>query len=312
MSEHEFSSKTIGLFKWNYIDGKLKDISSAPQKFKSSNLVFSPNGKYCVAYTNLDIDGRKNDVLFFSDKQHIATISVKDTLSAKVKDDGYFSLEYFGDGETKKRTSVYNPKGEKIVTLEDWFQKFEVSRGGEILATYPEESDDGFKPSITFFNIATRRKISFFCTIPGSISFDFSNNVTTVKNNEIWVKYSLKGDVIESSIDMEVMDLILPSAVYWGDQIENVRKYIKKENIILETVATMLDKHLDTFTDKSVSSLAYRAKGELAEKSGNIVAAIAFYEKALAIDPKIGVKQHLKKLQIEAMKWMKAKYKEAK
>lgn len=295
-TSHEFSSESIGLFEWDYIDGKLDRISSESQKFESSDLAFSPNGKYCLAYGNLNFDGKKNDVLFFSDKQHVATISAKDTLSAKVKDNGYFSLDYFGSGEIKKRTSVYDPKGVKIATLEDWFQEFDVSPNGETLAMCSEDSDSGFKPSVTFFNAKAHRKISSFRTMPGRISFDFSNNVTTVQRDGLWAKYSLDGTTLESSADMDAINLTLSSGLYWGDQIEEIRKYIKKEIVISETKAAVLARHLDTFTDKSVSALAYRAKGELAEKTGNVAAAIAHFEKAVNINPKIGVKQHLEKL----------------
>jgi hypothetical protein len=293
-ASHEFFSEKIGLFKWDYVDGKLEKISSEYEKFESSDFSFSPNGKYCVACGNMDFDGRRNDVLFFSDRLHVATVSVKDALSAKVKDSGYFSLEYFGSGEIKKRTSVYNPKGVKIATLKDWWLFFDVSENGETLVMYPDGSDKIFESSITIFNTRTHRQISSFDTIPGKVSFDFSSNETTVQKNGLCARYSVNGDVTASSGNMEAMKLVL-----CGGQVETVMGYVKKERAISEAVAAMLDKHLDTFTDKSVSALAYRAKGELAEKTGNIIAAIAFYEKAVEINPKIGIKQHLTKLQQE-------------
>jgi tetratricopeptide (TPR) repeat protein len=66
---------------------------------------------------------------------------------------------------------------------------------------------------------------------------------------------------------------------------------------LLSMISKAFEGNLNDYHD--YHALAYRLKGEIQESMGNVEQAISAYQKALNIDPKVGVKQRLKKLEKE-------------
>lgn len=70
----------------------------------------------------------------------------------------------------------------------------------------------------------------------------------------------------------------------------------------LPGLLSMIDKAFEgnLFDNHDYRALAYRLKGEIQESLGDVERAILSYQEALNIDPKIGIKQRLKKLEKQA------------
>uniref|UniRef100_UPI002B05E7B6 tetratricopeptide repeat protein n=1 Tax=Providencia alcalifaciens TaxID=126385 RepID=UPI002B05E7B6 len=109
-------------------------------------------------------------------------------------------------------------------------------------------------------------------------------------------KYSLNGEFI----DNEQYDNALLESGDYSTKIMAARDLIKTASSQEETKKALkaIESAIDdgALNDKNWLAIAYRVQGEAHELLGDVHAALDSFDKALALDPKIGIKKKADKL----------------
>lgn len=163
-------------------------------------------------------------------------------------------------------------------------------------------SDTEDSSKLYLFDISQSKVISAFVPETGwADKYEFSVPEKIVylcyKNNRRY-GYSFDGTFFDSHrYDRERVEDASPTEL-----VVIVREKLSgATNEQLPTLLSMINKAFEgNLSDyRDYRALAYRLKGEIQESLGNVEQAMSAYQEALNIDPKVGVKQKLKKLEKE-------------
>jgi hypothetical protein len=273
----------------------------------------SPNGQYLLVLQDSD---RKSGVggyrhsgngkfALVNDDKVLFQGECERPTEGEVANNGIFIIcdTLFGD-QLASKLYVYAPNGEKrfSYSFSANTNSIGISDNGQLVAVQlcNSKSDDSSK--LFIFDIDRAQKICSFIPQTGwanSYKFIEPDGVVYLcyQNNRRY-RYSIDGNFLDS--DRYEKERVEDASS--TDLVFIVKKKIKETSQeSLPSLLALLDLafkgNLSEYPD--YSALAYRLKGEIHDALNNYSEAIAAYRQAIEIDPKIGVKSRLKKLEKE-------------
>lgn len=220
-----------------------------------------------------------------------------------VANDGTFAIidTFFGD---KLGSKLYVHSADGTILYAHVFSANTLNIGISAEGTYvvAQLAYSSTEDSGKFYLFDTRKSkvISVFVPLTGwadKYEFSLPNKIVYLcyKNNRRY-GYSFDGTFLDSQLyDHEQVEDASPT-----DLVLIVREKLNNAtNDQLPALLALINRALDGDLSKydDYRALGFRLKGEILEPSGDLEGAISAYKEALNIDPKIGVKQRLKKLE---------------
>lgn len=271
----------------------------------------SPNGQYLLVLQDSDrergVGGYRhsgNGKFALINNNHVLFNSeCERPTEGVVANNGIFAIcdTHFGD-KLASKLYVYRPEGESCFTYSFFASALNIgiSENGKLIAVQLCNSKNDDSGKLYVFDVNKGQKISSFTPQSGwAQNYKFSEAEGIIylcyKNNRQF-RYSINGDFLDSeSYEKEKVEDASPT-----DLIIIVKEKIKntpKES--LSSLLLLLDKaskgNLSEFND--YRALAFRLRGEIHDVLGNYEEAIAAYRQAIEINPKIGIKRRLQKLE---------------
>lgn len=267
----------------------------------------SPGGRFHLLWLDRDPNGSIGGHRYeghgvwtlIDGTQVIATGRLERPQDGHVGDNGNFVLAdwMFGDG-LNGRLAAFDATGAPLI--ERMFSANIVNTGlsaDGTVAICLTANAPGSQDSCRYFlfDLADGREFASWEPETGwadSYEFDTRNRTVFLQRNDgERVGYSFEGEMLDRKVwqDRRILagDLDVIRAVFGAGDLEPV---------ILETLFRGLDVAVSNGEDWS-QARALRLCGEIHEQAGDIAAAIAAYDKALTIDPQVGVARRLAHLQ---------------
>lgn len=269
----------------------------------------SPNGAYVLAWSDSDPSQRVTGArtcglgryLLVRGNEVLADGRLERPNDGKVADNGIFILnDWLFTGELSGVFYAFRPNGHAIIQhrFEANLDKNGLSDNGEfaVCETCSSPSQDGNK--LFFFDLQTGTLVWGIRPQTGWASyfrFDVEQQLLGLGYRELGIfNYSFKGEFLDAA-QWEEAQIVRGSGVA---VLEIARRRLEQhQGTFTEGTASELFGLLDVasgrLTDTQFLALVLRSRGEIYEQLSDRQSAIDHYEKALALDPKVGVKRRL-------------------
>ncbi len=271
----------------------------------------SPNGQYLLVLQDSD---RENGIggcrhsgngkfALVNEGQVLFQGECERPTEGSVADNGIFIVcdTLFGD-KLASKLYVYRPNGEKCFSYSFSANTLNtgISDNGQLVAVQLCNSKSDESSKLFLFDINKARKICCFIPHTGwANKYKFLESEGIIHlcyKNDRRYRYSINGEFLDS--DKYEKERIEDASS--TDLVMIVKEKIKiTSHEFLPSLLLLLDKalkgNLSEYHD--YRALAYRLRGEIHDALNNYNEAITAYRKAIEIDPKIGVKRRLQKLE---------------
>lgn len=277
----------------------------------------SPNQQYTL-YWEEGKETASNKIVtncfLFKQDKYISKRKVNFTINnCSVSNIGNFAIDCYIPGSNDLKHTLYAFSETKKL-LEKKFNasiySVSISENGNYVVCQTCNSDNDDGNTISFFNLESKKML---WKITGEIFWTFKH-IIDIDNKKIWFiddeygefAYDFEGNFIDKDKYLiECRKRASPWQVC--DEAKELLKTIlesdiEKKDSIIDKVYELTEEaflKLELNPDVNTESIAYRLRGEIAELRQDKDEAIKMYEKALALNPKVGVKMRLKKLKNE-------------
>lgn len=282
----------------------------------SGEFCHSENGRFILSWSDADPEGLCDG---YREKGHgryllidgdniILQGKLERPNDGKVSDQGIFVINDWMFGEGLKNTFyAFDTIGKKIIQhkVTANLDKPGISTDGRYAAcqTYYSDTEDGNK--IFFFDLV-RKELVWKCEPktgrPDDYYFDIENKI-------LHLLYKTGGDY-QYSFDGEFLD-----SEKWEQEYQKTSNGYELFNIAVEKkqhlepgnadspsydeIISLMKKALDRGVSEYYQALIHRELGEIYQRQGRIYEAIHHFEKAISLNPKIGLKKAVKILKEE-------------
>jgi len=273
----------------------------------------SENGRFVLSWSDMDEEGLQSGArekglgryLLIDRDQIVLQGKLERPNDGKVSDQGVFILnDWMFRGEPTGTFYVFAPGGQKLIQhkLHANLDNNGISSDGQfaVCQTFDSNNEDGNK--LLFFDLSKQELIWKVEPAPGradKFSFDIeSKKLCLLYNNGRTFRYSFSGVFLDSEKwDKEQLESANGYRLFEiaMEKKEEVESKIAGSAIYNEFISLMKEA-LDKGVSEYYQAMAHRELGEAYQKLGIITEAIHHYEKAIALNPKIGVKKLLKSL----------------
>ncbi len=264
----------------------------------------SPSGRFALAWHDGDGQGRGGHrssglgrYLLLDQARIIVEGRIARPNDGKVADNGTFIINDWGFGDGLKGVfSAFSPSGELLLSRTFAANLFNngLSADGRFAVCQTCNAPGSADSSVlAVFDLAERREISAFTPEAGwAHEYEFDPAAKWIRlryNDGSFCTYALMGEFLDRDqwikIKLAAGDLFVADAI--------MREH---EGVLPPQWAEALSSGLDRVlaaprTDPHAHARAYKIRGQLFEAKGDLTDALASYDAALTLDPKVGVKR---------------------
>jgi tetratricopeptide (TPR) repeat protein len=276
----------------------------------------SENGQFILAWSDASPDGMSmgardcgdGQFVLLSGGKIIAKGSLQRPNDGKVANQGSFIINDWMFGESNKGTFyAFGPQGKVLVShrLRANLGANAISADGRYAVCQALYSDNEDGNTLSFFDLDGGKVVWKIEPVPGpadAFRFDLENSVLHLLYDDGGdYRYDFEGRFLDSgqwekkSADSangyELFDLATDKI----DELEHKEATLSSYDDALSLLKKAIDKGISDY----YSARAHRILGEVLLKRGQRAEALEHFEKALAADPKIGLKKLLAKLKSE-------------
>lgn len=272
--------------------------------------VKSPNGRHTLAWCDGQSDDsghlqRRGRYLLLTDDQVVVDGKMDRPHDGKIADNGVFILNDWGSSRSLSGSfCAFRATGGPIL-----IQKFKanllgsgLSEDGRYAACHTANADDDHDAAVfATFDLARGTEIARWhpeSGWPSKIDFPVGKETVQLTDPHLGAfRYSLTGAFLDRQLWQEAC---LGSEHHWYP-LRMAESLIEEANgkpsseLALKLIPH-LDRVLANIDDKFSKARVLRARGTCQEATGALASAIDAYEKALTLDPKVGVKRRLTQL----------------
>jgi hypothetical protein len=278
--------------------GFLQEIVEIPSRDFFGFSSKSPSGRYTVAWCDGGPDQTRKGRYFLLELGRIvAEGEMPRPNDGKVADNGVFVLNDWGPIESLSGTlAAFNPDGTTRFTRSFSANLFNngLAADGRFAACQTANAPHPDGGSLFVFDLASARQIATWQPESGwASSYEFSDDGKTVR-----LGYGERG-TFAYALDGEFLDRMrwLASGLQAGDLaiVETLLTETKGNPTpaLIEQLLGAIDRTLATsmYTAPKSRARAFKLRGICFEEIAEVAKALAAYDEALALDPKVGVKR---------------------
>lgn len=269
----------------------------------------SPNGRFRIAWRDGGADRGNGHYVLIYDEEIVCKGEMERPQDGKVADNGVFILNDCRSPSNLSGTfRAFQMDGSEFLTQDYAANLFTngLSSDGSLAACQTCNSDDEDDSAIlTVFDLAESKELYRFRAEsgwPNTYTFSADGEVLTLgyANGEGEFAYKLDGTFIDR-------DAWIAARLGQGD-LYMIRRVIdetggKPDPKIGEQLLAAVDQGLvhNSWRDDRSQALGFRLRGEVLESMGELEHALESYNKALALNSKIGVKRRIDQLRKTAL-----------
>ena len=277
---------------------KKAEFKSLKQFNSFCKFIVSDNNLYTLYW---ELDGKK--LFLFSNNEILYTIdNLFFVKNADISNNGYIIVSgSFNKNEDEEYVVIFNPQGEKQfnTSVKTRIFNLAISHSGETCIfqtcnSMISEEDNG---KIVIIDITNKRIISKFESPlgwPDSYVFYENNKQVLLEYNNNNILFSFFGEFLEPNKIPEKQ--LSPYDIFYSLETSFAQISESTEHNIIQNLYNQYYSICYSDFTPNVASLTYRHIGELALLLNKKIEALDFFEKAININPKIGLKKKIAEL----------------